>query len=224
MIIAFHFYPGRKTIVFSSYWWKDWRKRESKTIETCCEKAQPAQSQHYFLFYLFSFFSFPRRRVLNGWGQSGRVYNLPLPDAFGNIHPRSETIIRKGKKNLFPAFKLRFSLRWVGSSRSIHNPKLAELRSCVNEGWGERPGLPVPNVRSLWIQSNIKLELTPITAQELCEGRGGRPAPSLTVHAISVDVKRHWTWTVTDQSSRAVWKSRWPSRAYGLCVFNCKIT
>ena len=65
--------------------------------------------------------------------------------------------------------------------------------------------------------------------QELCESRGGRPGLSiLTSLTVSVDVKQHWTvlrcWSqfvpnmLTDirgheQSSGAVWKSRWTSWA-----------
>ena len=36
-------------------------------------------------------------------------------------------------------------------------------------------------------------------------------SPSLIVLMVSVDVKKHWTWTCNFLSSGAVWKSRWSS-------------
>ena len=104
-----------------------------------------------------------------------------------------------------------------------HQTKGSELRSCVKV---EVVVLGSPSliictvsvdVKQHWtkpFQVEVKQHWTTrVQAQELCERQGCRPGLPSRLYCLCADVK-HWRKSNSKrQSSRAVWKSRWPSLA-----------
>ena len=79
------------------------------------------------------------------------------------------------------------------SFRANKNRKTSQLRSCVSESRGGRPGLPVPNSPDGLCRRKATLNLLSVRGQELRESRGGRPGlpvPKMVLMA-SVDIKQH---------------------------------
>ena len=86
-----------------------------------------------------------------------------------------------------------FLLKFFPSYLHVRETLNTELKKCVNESRGGRPGLPAPNTVSVDV-SDTELEHTArVRAQEeLCESRGGRPGLDvLIVLTVAVAIKQH---------------------------------
>ena len=99
----------------------------------------------------------------------------------------------------------------IGTLISLKDSRAQEL--C--ESRGGRPGLPVPNSHYGLYGRKAKLNIVCLSELRGCvKVKVTIPgSPSLLVFMVSMDIKQHWTFCVS-QSSGAAWKSRWPFWAH----------